>query len=64
MRLPEDNSVVSEQVAMRHNVPFATGKWKGEGVFNMEDFDPAPFMDALNQYGLPWQEVFEPVQEV
>jgi saccharopine dehydrogenase (NAD+, L-lysine-forming) len=42
----------------------ATGKWKGEGVFNMEDFDPAPFMDALNLYGLPWQEVFEPVQEV
>ncbi len=32
-----------------------TGKWKGEGVFNMEQFDPDPFMDMLNQHGLPWQ---------
>jgi len=31
-----------------------TGKWRGEGVFNMEQFDPDPFMDALNNYGLPW----------
>lgn len=31
------------------------GKWKGEGVFNMEQFDPDPFMDMLNQHGLPWQ---------
>ena len=31
-----------------------TGKWRGEGVFNMEQFDPDPFMDALNRYGLPW----------
>jgi saccharopine dehydrogenase (NAD+, L-lysine-forming) len=32
-----------------------TGAWKGEGVFNMEQFDPDPFMDMLNQHGLPWQ---------
>lgn len=32
------------------------GVWKGEGVFNMEEFDPDPFMDALNKWGLPWQE--------
>jgi saccharopine dehydrogenase (NAD+, L-lysine-forming) len=31
-----------------------TGAWKGKGVFNMEQFDPDPFMDALNQHGLPW----------
>lgn len=31
------------------------GIWKGEGVFNMEDLDPKPFMDELNQCGLPWQ---------
>lgn len=31
------------------------GKWKGEGVFNMEQFDPDPFMDMLNKHGLPWQ---------
>ncbi|MGC4067842.1 MAG: saccharopine dehydrogenase family protein [Polyangiaceae bacterium] len=32
-----------------------TGKWKGEGVFNMEQLDPDPFMEALNQHGLPWE---------
>jgi saccharopine dehydrogenase (NAD+, L-lysine forming) len=31
-----------------------TGKWMGKGVFNMEQFDPDPFMDDLNKYGLPW----------
>lgn len=31
-----------------------TGKWSGEGVFNMEQMDPDPFMDMLNQQGLPW----------
>lgn len=28
--------------------------WKTPGVHNMEEFDPDPFMEALNQYGLPW----------
>ncbi|WP_338465983.1 saccharopine dehydrogenase family protein [Novosphingobium sp. ZN18A2] len=32
-----------------------TGAWKGEGVFNMEQMDPDPFMDMLNRHGLPWQ---------
>ncbi len=36
----------------------ATGVWKGAGVFNMEDFDPEPFMKKLNKHGLPWTEVF------
>ncbi|WP_062782722.1 saccharopine dehydrogenase family protein [Novosphingobium capsulatum] len=31
------------------------GLWKGEGVFNIEQLDPDPFMDMLNQHGLPWQ---------
>ncbi|WP_373487761.1 saccharopine dehydrogenase family protein [Blastomonas sp.] len=31
-----------------------TGKWAGAGVFNMEQFDPDPFMDMLNSQGLPW----------
>lgn len=31
-----------------------TGKWSGAGVFNMEQLDPDPFMDMLNQHGLPW----------
>lgn len=30
------------------------GKWKTSGVWNMEQFDPDPFMADLNQYGLPW----------
>ena len=30
------------------------GKWSGAGVFNIEQFDPDPFMDMLNQHGLPW----------
>ena len=36
----------------------AQGVWSGKGVFNMEDFDPAPFMEKLNVYGLPWVETF------
>jgi saccharopine dehydrogenase (NAD+, L-lysine-forming) len=35
-----------------------TGKWRGKGVFNVEQFDPKPFMDALGKYGLPWEETF------
>ncbi len=31
-----------------------TGKWRGKGVFNLEQFDPDPFMDAMNKHGLPW----------
>lgn len=36
------------------------GQWKHPGVYNVEEFDPDPFMDALNKYGLPWQENFSP----
>lgn len=32
-----------------------TGQWAGKGVFNMEQFDPDPFMEALTQHGLPWK---------
>jgi saccharopine dehydrogenase (NAD+, L-lysine-forming) len=31
------------------------GKWSGKGVFNMEEFDPDPFMEELNLRGLPWK---------
>lgn len=37
-----------------------TGKWKRPGVYNIEEFDPDPFMDALNKFGLPWHENFAP----
>ena len=36
------------------------GTWKGAGVYNIEKFDPDPFMDALNRWGLPWRETFTP----
>jgi len=35
-----------------------TGVWKKAGVFNMEQFDPEPFMEKLNEHGLPWREIF------
>jgi saccharopine dehydrogenase (NAD+, L-lysine-forming) len=31
------------------------GLWRGHGVYNMEQFNPDPFMEMLNQHGLPWQ---------
>ncbi|MFA6850653.1 MAG: saccharopine dehydrogenase family protein [Selenomonadaceae bacterium] len=37
-----------------------TGKWNKPGVHNIEEFDPDPFMDALNKWGLPWKESFQP----
>lgn len=39
----------------------STGEWKGAGVFNLEEFDPDPFMKMLNEYGLPWKVVENPV---
>lgn len=36
------------------------GIWKKPGVHNIEEFDPDPFMEALNKYGLPWKESFSP----
>ena len=39
----------------------ATGQWKKAGVFNLEEFDPDPFMEMLNVYGLPWKVDENPV---
>ena len=33
------------------------GNWMRPGVWNMEQFDPDPFMDALNRQGLPWTDI-------
>ncbi len=33
--------------------------WKRPGVFNVEEFDPDPFMEQLNKHGLPWHELFD-----
>ncbi len=32
------------------------GKWGGAGVFNVEEFNPDPFMAEIGTYGLPWNE--------
>ena len=34
------------------------GHWSGAGVFNVEEFNPDPFLEALAKHGLPWQEEF------
>ena len=44
--------------AMIGAMMFLTGKWKNPGVYNVEEFDPDPFMEQLNKQGLPWHEVF------
>ncbi len=31
-----------------------TGAWQKPGVFTTEQFDPDPYMEALNKWGLPW----------
>lgn len=35
------------------------GKWGGKGVFNLEQFNPDPFLDELGPNGLPWEEAFD-----
>jgi saccharopine dehydrogenase (NAD+, L-lysine forming) len=36
-----------------------TNKWTGAGVFNVEDFNPDPFMKTLPEFGLPWHEMHD-----
>ncbi|HFQ61373.1 MAG TPA: saccharopine dehydrogenase family protein, partial [Epsilonproteobacteria bacterium] len=54
--------VLSQGVSYTTGVPamigaklMLEGKWQGKGVFNMEEFDPDPFMEELNVQGLPWK---------
>lgn len=39
----------------------STGIWRKDGVYNAEEFDPDPYMEALNKYGLPWKVEEDPV---
>ena len=50
--------------AMIGAMMFVKGIWKKPGVWNVEDFDPDPFMEELNKQGLPWHEVFDGDLEV
>ena len=40
---------------------YTMGGAGGGLVYNVEEFDPDPFMDALNKWGLPWIEDRNPV---
>jgi len=58
--------VMSQAVSYTTGVPAMIGAkmildkiWSGKGVFNMEEFDPDPFMEELNRQGLPWQIIEE-----
>jgi len=53
--------VQSQAISYTTGVPAAvgaemmlTGKWRGAGVFNMEQLDPDPFMATIGPRGLPW----------
>ena len=37
-----------------------TGKWIRPGVYTVEEFDPDPFLEALDRYGLPRSESHDP----
>jgi len=43
--------------AMIGAMMFLTGEWRKPGVFNVEEFNPDPFMEQLNKQGLPWHEL-------
>jgi saccharopine dehydrogenase (NAD+, L-lysine-forming) len=45
--------------AMAGAMMFLKGIWKKPGVWNVEDFDPDPFLQVLNEQVLPWHEVFD-----
>ena len=56
------DEVGSQAISYTTGVPAMIGakmmlekKWHQPGVWNMEQFDPDPFMDMLNVHGLPWQ---------
>lgn len=45
--------------AMIGAMMFMKGLWKRPGVWNVEEFDPDPFMEQLNKQGLPWHEIHD-----
>lgn len=64
------NDVQGQGVAYTTGVPamigallMATGKWMKPGVWNVEEFNPDPFLEVLGEYGLPWhEEVNKPLE--
>jgi len=59
------NEIQAQAVSYTTGVPtmigammMLTGAWREKGVFNVEEFDPTPFMQKLGEHGLPWTEKF------
>ena len=56
----------SQAISYTTGVPAMIGhdgsdrQWKKPGVFNVEEFDPDPYMEALNKWGLPWKVCEDP----
>lgn len=56
------NEVQSQAISYTTGVPAMIGaklmleqRWLAPGVFNIEQFDPDPFMEDMNKCGLPWK---------
>ncbi len=47
--------------AMIGSMLMLENEWHQPGVFNVEEFDPDPFMKKLSQHGLPWTETFRDI---
>jgi saccharopine dehydrogenase (NAD+, L-lysine-forming) len=45
--------------AMIGAMMFFKGEWRKAGVYNVEEFNPDPFMEQLNIHGLPWHELHD-----
>ena len=45
--------------AMIGAMMFFKGLWRKPGVYNVEEFNPDPFMEQLNIQGLPWHELHD-----
>ena len=61
------NEVGSQAISYTTGVPamcgalmILRGLWNQNGIHNVEEFDPDPFIDALDKYGLPKKESYEP----
>lgn len=59
--------VQSQAISYTTGVPAMIGakmmlenKWKADGVWNMEQMDPDPFLEDMNKYGLPWTVIEDP----
>lgn len=47
--------------AMIGTMMVVNGLWNKPGIYTTDEFDPDPYMEALNKWGLPWKVVENPV---